>query len=135
VALRDGVSGRVVAYGLGSALEDHDEQGVESDPHFGESNTFYLHARAILPSVHNQAEIENQLLEQIRVRALAAAFEYLSVLIEERVYETGPEWLRQAQVIQAVDNYLRSGIRFLYLQLALDKRREPRPLEQRIPLA
>jgi hypothetical protein len=126
VALRDGVSGRIVAYALGSALEDHDEEGVASDPHFGENNTFYLHARAIRPSVQNQAEIENQLLEVVRVRALAAGFEYLSVLIEERVYETGPEWLRQAQVIQAVDNYLRSGVRFLYLQLALEKRRELR---------
>jgi hypothetical protein len=64
---------------------------------------------------------------------LAAGFEYLSVLIEERVYETGPEWLRQAQVIQAVDNYLRSGVRFLYLQLALEKRRELRPQVVREP--
>jgi 4-aminobutyrate aminotransferase-like enzyme len=133
VALRDGVSGRIVAYAIGSAVEDHDEEGVASDPHLGENNTFYLHARAIRPSVQNQAEIENQLLELVRVRALAAGFEYLSVLIEERVYETGPEWLRQAQVIQAVDNYLRSGVRFLYLQLALEKRRELRPQVVREP--
>jgi hypothetical protein len=126
VALRDGVSRRIVAYALGSALENHDEEGVESDPHFGEGNTFYLHAMATLPSVQNQAAIENQLLEQIRVRALAAGFEYVSTLIEERIHETGPEWLRGAQVVHVVDNYLRSGVRFVYLHLALDKRKEPR---------
>ena len=80
----------------------------------------------MLPSVQNQAEIENQLLELVRVRALAAGFEYLSVLIEERVHQTGPEWLRQAQVIQGSTTILRSGVRFVYLQLALEKRREPR---------
>ncbi len=53
-------------------------------------------------------------------------FEYISALIEERVHQTGPLWLRQAQVIQAVDNYLRSGIRFVYLQLSSEKRQGPR---------
>ena len=41
---------RLVGYGLGSALENHDEEGVASDPCFGENNTFYLHAMATLPS-------------------------------------------------------------------------------------
>jgi hypothetical protein len=126
VALRDGVSGRIVAYALGSALENHDEEGVASDPHFGENNTFYLLAMAMLPSVQNQSEIENRLLELVRVRALAAGFEYVSMLIEERIHQTGPEWLHEAQVIHVVDNYLRSGIRFVYLQLALERRRDPR---------
>jgi len=70
--------------------------------------------------------IENRLLELVRVRALAAGFEYVSMLIEERIHQTGPEWLHEAQVIHVVDNYLRSGIRFVYLQLALERRRDPR---------
>ncbi len=127
LALRDGVSGRVVAYAVGSALEDHDEEGVSSDPHFGDNNTFYLHATATLPSVQNYAAIEARVLELVRVRALAAGFEYISALIEERVHKTGPPWLREAQVLQVVDNYLRSGVRFVYLQLVPEKRREPRP--------
>ena len=49
IALRDRVSGRIVGYALGSALENHDEEGVSSDPHFGENNTFYLQAMATLP--------------------------------------------------------------------------------------
>jgi 4-aminobutyrate aminotransferase-like enzyme len=126
VALRDGVSGRIVAYALGSALEDHDEEGVASDPRFGEGNTFYLQALAALPSVKNVAEIENRLLELMRVRALTAGFGYMSMLIEERIHDAGPEWLRQAQIPLAVDNYLRSGIRFVYVQVVLEKRREPR---------
>ena len=82
---------------------------------------------AVLPSVQNHTVIENQLLDLIRVRALAAGFEYLSALIEESVHDSGPEWLRASQVILVIENYLRSGIRFVYLQLALDKRHEPRP--------
>jgi hypothetical protein len=126
VALRDGVSGRIVAYAVGSALEDHDEEGVSSDPRYGDNNTFYLHATATLPTVQNYAAIENRMLELVRVRALAAGFEYISTLIEERVHQTGPVWLREAQVIQAVDNYLHSGVRFVYVQLTPEKRRQPR---------
>jgi hypothetical protein len=99
---------------------------VGSDARFGENNTFYLQAMATLPSVQNQSEIENKLLEVVRVRALAAGFEYISALIEERIHDTGPEWLHEAQVVQAIDNYLRSGIRFVYLQMPLEKRRGPR---------
>jgi len=135
VALRDGVSGRLVAYAVGSALEDHDEEGVSSDPSFGDNTTFYLHATATLPSVQNYAAIENRMLELVRVRALAAGFEYISALIEERVHQTGPPWLREAQVIQVVDNYLRSGVRFVYLQLVPEKRREPRPQAAANPVA
>jgi len=135
VALRDGVSGRLVAYAVGSALEDHDEEGVSSDPSFGDNTTFYLHATATLPSVQNYAAIENRMLELVRVRALGAGFEYISALIEERVHQTGPPWLREAQVIQVVDNYLRSGVRFVYLQLVPEKRREPRPQAAANPVA
>jgi hypothetical protein len=133
VALRDGVNGRFVAYAVGSALEDHDEEGVSSDPHFGDNNTFYLHAAATLPSVQNYAEIEDRVLNLVRVRALAAGFEYVSALIEERVYQNGSAWLREAQVLQVVDNYLRSGVRFVYVQLIPEKRHEPRTQETDTP--
>ena len=53
IALRDRVSSRFVAYALGSSLEDHDEEGVHADPHFGENNTFYLQAMATSPTVQN----------------------------------------------------------------------------------
>src|SRR5215510_9935444 len=119
VALRDGVSDRIVAYALGSPLEDHDEEGVASDPHFGENNTFYLQALAALPSIQNRAEIENLLLDSIRTRALAEGSEFLSTLIEDRLRETGPAWLREAAPLQIIDNYLRSGRRFAYFQFAL----------------
>lgn len=119
LALRDRVSGRFVAYVLGSALENHDEGGVSSDPHFGENNTFYLQAMATLPAVQNDMELENHLLELLRTRAIADGFEYLSALIEDRLRETGPAWIRSASVLEQTDNYLGSGIRFAYLQVTL----------------
>ncbi len=120
VALRDRIAGRIVAYALGGALENHDEEGVSSDPRLGEGNTFYLVAMATLSSVKNQVEIENRLLELVRDRALAAGFSHLSTLIEERVQGTGPAWLHAATVVLEVGNYLRSGIRFVYLHAPLD---------------
>jgi len=119
VAVRDRVSGRIVAYALGSALENHDEEGVASDPRFGENNTFYLQALATLPGVQNAVEIENALLDAMKARAVAAGFAFLSTLIEDRIRETGPEWLRTAPVLQQIDNYLRSGLRFAYIQASL----------------
>ncbi|HEV3140558.1 MAG TPA: aminotransferase class III-fold pyridoxal phosphate-dependent enzyme [Vicinamibacterales bacterium] len=119
VALRDRVSGRLVAYALGSALENHDEEGVASDPHFGENDTFYLHASATLPSVQNDVELQNHLLELLRTRAIAAGFGFLSTLIEESVRETGPQWLRDAPVLERMENYLGSGNTFVYLQATL----------------
>jgi len=119
VAVRDRVSGRYIAYALGSALENHDEEGVSSDPHFGENNTFYLHAAATLPAVQNAAEIENFLLESLRERVVAAGFEYLSSLIEEKLVETGPPWLRRASILDRIDNYLGSGAQFVYLHAEL----------------
>ena len=127
VALRDRVSGRIVAYALGSALESHDEEGVSSDPHLGEGTTFYLHAMATLPSIKNQVEVENHVLTAIRDRAAAAGFTCLSTLIEARVHETGPPWLREAEVLHVADDYLRTGIRFVYLHTALDRSSEPEP--------
>src|SRR2546425_1761934 len=121
VALRDKVSGRFVAYALGSALENHDEEGVSSDPRVGENNTVYLQATATLPTVQNDVELENDVLDALRERAIAAGFEFLSTLIEERVRETGPEWLRNAAVLERIENYLRGGMTFVYLQAPLTK--------------
>jgi hypothetical protein len=108
-----------VGYALGSALENHDEEGVELDPRFGENNTFYLQAMATLPTVQNSIELENCLLDALRERAVAAGFEFLSTLIEDRLRQTGPEWFRSATVLERIDNYLRSGTSFEYLQAAL----------------
>ncbi len=119
LALRDRVSGRLVGYALGSALENHDEEGVGSDPHFGEQNTFYLQAMATLPTIANDVELQNVLLDTIRARAIAAGFEFLSTLIEERVRDTGPSWFRRAAVLERIENYLRSGTTFAYFQVAL----------------
>ena len=127
VALRDRVSGRLVAYALGSALEDHDEEGVNSDPRFGENDTFYLQAMATLPTVQNDVEVENYLLESLRARAVAAGFGYMSALIEERLGNTGPDWFRHAAVLQRIENYLGSGLSFAYFQVALQPAAEQDP--------
>jgi 4-aminobutyrate aminotransferase-like enzyme len=119
IAARDRVSGRFVGYVLGSALENHDEEGVASDPRFGENNTFYLQAMATLPTVQNSVELERYLLDSLRDRAIAAGFEFLSALIEEHVLETGSDWLRSGTVLNRIENYLRSGSVFVYLQVAL----------------
>ena len=119
IALRDRVSSRLVGYALGSTLENHDEEGVESDPHFGENNTFYLQAMATTPAAQNAVELENYLLDSLRTRAIAAGFEFLSTLIEERLRDTGPLWFRDAAVLDRIENYLHSGNAFAYLQVAL----------------
>ena len=133
IALRDRVSGRFVGYALGSALENHDEEGVASDPRFGENNTFFLQAMATLPTVQNSVELENHLLDSLRERAIAAGFEFLSTLIEDRLRDTGPAWLRSAAVLERIDNYLRSGICFAYLQAALRSPTEPEPAARKPP--
>ena len=119
IAARDRVSGRFVGYALGSALENHDEEGVALDPRFGENTTFYLQAMATLPTVQNASELENHLLESMRERALAAGFEFLSTLIEDRLRDTGPAWIRGAAILERIDNYRRSGHTFAYLQASL----------------
>ena len=121
LALRDRVSDRFVAYALGSSLENHDEEGVTSDPRFGDNNTFYLQALATLPTVQNGIELENALLDSLRDRAVAAGFEFLSTLIESRLRETGPEWIKSAEVLERIDNYLQSGTAFVYVQAPLQR--------------
>ena len=127
IAARDRVSGRFVGYLLGSALENHDEEGVGSDPRLGENDTFYLQAMATLPAVQNAAELENHLLDALRERAIAAGFTFLSTLIEDRLRDAGPEWLRKATVLERIENYLRSGSCFSYLQVPLQPPSEPEP--------
>ena len=121
VALRDRVSGRIVAYALGSALENHDEEGVGADPRLGERDTFYHHAMATLPSVKNHVELESLMLDRLRTRALAAGYAYISTLIEERFRGVGPAWFRDAQLVQSFPNYLRSGLGFVYLNAPLNE--------------
>lgn len=113
---RDAVSGRIVAYALGSPLENHNEKGVRDDPRFGESDTFYLQALATLPSVRNSEEIENLLLDTLLQKVGESGFAYLSALIEARIVTSGPLWCRNAKVLRRVGSYLRSGIPFVYLQ-------------------
>lgn len=119
LALRDRVSNRIIAYAVGSPIENYDEEGIADDPHLGENAVFYLQAMATLPSVRNRTEVENQLLDGIRERAAGRGFAYFSTLIEVTIREQGPEWLRQAEVLHVVDNYLRSGQQFLYVQAML----------------
>jgi len=121
LALHDKVSGRLVGYALGSALEDHDEEGVSSDPRAGENDTFYLQALTVPTSAQNAVELENYLLEAIRERAVAAGFAYLSTLTEARAKETGPMWMQEAVVLERIENYLGSGAKFVYLQAPLVK--------------
>jgi 4-aminobutyrate aminotransferase/(S)-3-amino-2-methylpropionate transaminase len=118
VALRDRVSGRLVAYALGSALEDHDELGVREDPHYGEGDTVYLQAMAASPLLRNRAEVEALVLDAFRARARSLGFAGISTLIEARIHEVGPEWIRGARILETVDNYLQSGIPFVYLHAA-----------------
>jgi hypothetical protein len=122
IALRDRVSGRIVGYALGSALENHDEEGVSADPHYGDNNTFFLQALATQPNVRNAADLERHLLESIRDRAVADGFAFLSAMIEDHVRLNGPPWFAGAAVLDRVENYLRSGIDFVYLQAPITDR-------------
>jgi len=119
LGVRDRVSGRLVGYALGSALEDHDEEGIRSDPRVGENDTFYLQALVVPPSVQNAVELENLLLDILRRKALDIGYEYLSTLIETRVCETAPDWFKAAVTHETLDNYLGSGATFAYLQAPL----------------
>jgi hypothetical protein len=112
-------SGRIIAYAVGSPLENYDEEGVHDDPHFGEHQTYYLLAMAVHPSVENCAEIEHHLLELLRARAIGQGYRCFAALIEERFHASGPAWLRTAEVLRVVNNYLRSGVRFVYLHTAV----------------
>jgi 4-aminobutyrate aminotransferase-like enzyme len=119
LALRDALSKRIVAYALGSPLENYEEEGVQSDPRLGECNTFYLQAMATLPSVKNDEELESVLLEAMRHEASGLGYDYLSTLIEAKVRDRASDWMREATELQAIDDYLGSGVRFVYVSVAL----------------
>jgi ribosomal protein S18 acetylase RimI-like enzyme len=116
VGLRDRVSQRLLAYALGSPLENHEELGVREDPRYGENDTFYLQALAVSPSVRNRAEVEAMVLDQLRQRVRERGFAAISALIEAHLTETGASWMRDAAVLEVVKDYLHSGVRFVYLQ-------------------
>jgi len=119
LGLRDRVTGRLVAYAIGSPLENHHELGAREDPSFGDNDTLYLQAMAVSTAPKNRAEIEALMLDAFRARAEFAGFAALSSLIEARVVETGPAWLRDAVVLETADDYLQSGVRFVYLRARL----------------
>jgi hypothetical protein len=112
-------SDRIIGYAVGSSLENYDEEGVHDDPSFGENQTYYLLAIAVLPSIDNATEIENHLLDTLRQHVIASGYVRFATLMEERSYQCGPHWLRSAEVLRVVDNYLRSGERFVYLHTEL----------------
>jgi len=118
-------SGRVVAYAVGSPLENYGEEGVLDDPYFGENQAYYLQAMAVHPSVQNATEIENHLLELVRMRVIMQGYQRFSALVEERLQQNGPAWLRSAEILRIVNNYLRSGQRFVYLQAILPEAKAP----------
>lgn len=119
VGLRDRVSGRLVAYAIGSPLENHDELGVRDDPGFGDASTIYLQAMALAPQVRNVEEVEGLVLDAFRARAEWLGFSWLSTLIEARVVAAGPAWMKAAQVVETIENYMQSGVRFVYLRSSL----------------
>ena len=43
----------------------------------------------------------------------------MGALIEDRLRDTGPAWFRNEAILERIDNYLRSGNTFAYLQVAL----------------
>src|ERR1700741_3989105 len=82
---------------------------------------------ATSPTVQNDIDLENYMLDSLRTRAIDAGFEFLSTLIEERLRDTSPSWFRDAAVLNRVDNYLHSGTSFAYLQVALTISHSPDP--------
>ncbi len=119
LGLRDRVSGRLVAYAVGSPLENHDELGIRDDPSYGDNNAVYLQAMAVSPQLKNQAEVEGLVLDAFRARSEWLGFAFLSTLIEARVVETGPAWMKAATIVESVENYLQSGVPFVYLRSSL----------------
>ena len=111
------VSGRIVAYAIGSPLENHDEEGVSADPHLGEGNTFYLQAMATLPSVQNQVgDREPAAGRRARAGGCGRASSTSRRSSRRGSATRAARGSATAQVLRALDNYLGSGIRFLYAQ-------------------
>ena len=75
---------------------------------------------AISPQLKNQAEVEGLILDAFRARAEWLGFVSLSSLIEARVVEAGPAWLKTATVVETIENYMQSGVQFVYLRSSLE---------------
>jgi hypothetical protein len=56
---------------------------------------------------------------------VADGFAFLSTLIEDRVRLDGPPWLAGATVLERIENYLRTGIDFVYLQAPITDQQAP----------
>jgi hypothetical protein len=74
---------------------------------------------AVSPQLKNQAEVEGLVLDAFRARSEWLGYAVLSTLIEARVVETGPAWMRAASVVETVEDYMQSGIPFVYLRSSL----------------
>jgi 4-aminobutyrate aminotransferase / (S)-3-amino-2-methylpropionate transaminase len=118
LALHDPIANRLVGYAIGGALENYDEEGVQDDPRYGENKAFYLQAMAVIPSLKNQEEVESHLLDRLRARVAAAGYLWISGLIEERLLQTAPKWMR-GEPLRTIENYLRCGVTFVYFQAPL----------------
>jgi hypothetical protein len=70
---------------------------------------------AVHPSVENLGEIERHLLDRLYPLVINSGYQCFSALIEERVRDASPPWLQQAEILRTVDNYMGSGLRFIYL--------------------
>jgi hypothetical protein len=71
------------------------------------------------PLLQYPVETIETTLANPRARVIGHGYQCFSALIEERFHETGPAWLRAAEVLRVVENYLRSGLRFVYLHTVM----------------
>jgi hypothetical protein len=74
---------------------------------------------ALDPRLKNQAEVEGLVLDAFRARAEWLGYVGLSTLIERRLVESGPAWMKAATVVETVENYMQSGVTFVYLRSSL----------------
>ena len=74
---------------------------------------------ATLPTVQNARRAREPSAGGAPTAGGRRGFEFLSTLIEDRVRQDGPPWLASAPVLERIENYLRSGIEFVYLQAVL----------------
>ena len=82
----------------------------------------YHVAKVLTPAsaaTKNQAEVEGLALDAFRARSEWLGYAWLSTLIEARYVETGPAWMKAATVTETIDNYMHSGVPFVYLRSSL----------------
>jgi len=119
IALRDRVSGRIVGYALASPLEKTTTRKASCPIPFRPITTPLFYSTGDAPHRAEHGGTRAVAAGGLAPASLAAGFEFLSTLIEARVLETGPKWLADATILERVENYLRSGIAFVYVQVAL----------------